>query len=181
MSATIETLVMRYEKGHMARRDFVLALTALVAARPKAAAAQAPINVGSLNHVSIGIPDVQRSVEFYQSLFGMYVKSRQGTADNVSAGGNTATVVNLAPGPGPEFVGIYQSSNPSIGHFCLGVNNFDADESMARLEERGVEAFMRTRGESKEIFVTDPDGILVQLTDTTYCGGSGPRGSVCNG
>ena len=56
----------------------------------------------------------------------MYVKSRQGTADNVSAGGNTATVVNLAPGPGPEFVGIYQSADPSIGHFCLGVNNFDA-------------------------------------------------------
>ena len=183
MSATIEKLVTRYEKGRMARRDFVLALTALVATQSRAAAAQAPapIDVGTLNHVSIGVPDVQKSVDFYQSLFGMYVKSRQGTTDNVSAGGNTAVVVNLAPGPGPEFLGVYQAEEASIGHFCLGVKNFNADESMTRLEESGVEAFMRTRGESKEIFATDPNGILVQLTDTSFCGGSGPRGSICSG
>jgi len=38
---------------------------------------------------------------------------------------------------------------------------------------------MRTRGESKEIFLTDPDNISVQLTDTSYCGGSGIRGNKC--
>ena len=183
MSATIESLVAGYERGRIARREFVMALTALVATQGKVAAQapRAPIDVGTLNHVSIGVGDVQRSVDFYRGLFGLTVKSRQGTADNVSAGGNTTVVVNLAPGPGPEFVGIYQAGEPSIGHFCLGVNDFDADESMARLEERGVQAFMRTRGESKEIFVTDPDGLLVQLTDTVFCGGSGPRGSVCRG
>ena len=182
MSETIETLVTRYEKGRMARRDFVMALTALVVVQPKVSGqAAAPIDVGTLNHVSIGVADVQRSVDFYQGLFGMAVKSRQGTADNVSAGGSAAVVVNLAPGPGPEFVGIYQAAESSVGHFCLGVNNFDADESMPRIEVRGVQARMRTRGELKEIFVSDPDGLLVQLTDTTFCGGSGPRGSVCRG
>jgi hypothetical protein len=44
-----------------------------------------------------------------------------------------------------------------------------------------VNARMRTRGESKEIFLTDPDNILVQLTDVSYCGGSGVRGNVCKG
>jgi catechol 2,3-dioxygenase-like lactoylglutathione lyase family enzyme len=30
-----------------------------------------------------------------------------------------------------------------------------------------------------ELFVTDPDGIMVQLQDTTYCGGAGVLGNVC--
>ena len=76
-----------------------MALTVLVATQGKVAAQAptAPIDVGTLNHVSIGVGDVQRSVDFYQGLFGLTVKSRQGTADNVSAGGNTTVVVNLAP------------------------------------------------------------------------------------
>jgi len=83
-------------------------------------------------------------------------------------------VVNLATGAGPEFIGIYNSNaaseRGSIGHFCLGVQNYDADRVMKTLTDQGVKARMRTRGESKEIFVTDPDNISVQLTDVSYCG-----------
>ena len=66
-----------------------------------------------------------------------------------------------------------------INHFCLGVQNYDADRVMKTLTDQGVKARMRTRGESKEIFVTDPDNISVQLTDVSYCGGSGPFGNKC--
>jgi len=68
-----------------------------------------------------------------------------------------------------------------IGHFCLGVQNFNADQALKTLQDRGVTARMRTRGESKEIFLTDPDNVQVQLTDVTYCGGSGPKGATCKG
>jgi hypothetical protein len=61
------------------------------------------------------------------------------------------------------------------------VQNFDADKVLSTLKERGVPARMRVRGESKEIFLTDPDNVSVQLTDTTYCGGSGVKGNVCKG
>jgi hypothetical protein len=30
-----------------------------------------------------------------------------------------------------------------------------------------------------ELYFTDPDGILVQLQDVSYCGGSGVLGTVC--
>ena len=60
------------------------------------------------------------------------------------------------------------------------VQNFDADKTLAALQGRGVKAAIRTRGLSKEIFLTDPDNISVQLTDATYCGGSGPLGNQCN-
>jgi hypothetical protein len=54
----------------------------------------------------------------------------------------------------------------------------DFEKQMQMLKDRGITARMRTRGESKEIFLTDPDNIQVQLTDVTFCGGSGPRGNV---
>ena len=34
-------------------------------------------------------------------------------------------------------------------------------------------------GGTPELYFGDPDGIVVQLQDTTYCGGSGILGSTC--
>ena len=183
MTGIIEELLSRYEKGQVSRRHVIASLAALFAGSGSAAAqtSPAPVAVGSLNHVSISVSDVKRSVEFYQSLFGLKVKSQQGVAGNAVAGGGTDVVVNLATGKGPEFIGIYKADPAGhIGHFCLGVQNFDADQTMRTLNGRGVKANMRTRGESKEIFLNDPDGVSVQLTDVSYCGGAGPRGNRCN-
>jgi catechol 2,3-dioxygenase-like lactoylglutathione lyase family enzyme len=185
MMRAIEDLLAGYEQGQVGRRELVRSLSALLLA-PLAAAGQdasAPVGVRSLNHVSISVANVDRSVEFYQKVFGLRVISREGTPGNpVAGGGNTGVVVNLAPGAGPEFIGIYKAEPAGhIGHFCLGVQNFNADAVLKTLQDRGVTARMRTRGESKEIFLTDPDNIQVQLTDVSYCGGSGPRGSVCKG
>jgi catechol 2,3-dioxygenase-like lactoylglutathione lyase family enzyme len=186
MSKMIEKLLSRYEGGRMTRRELVATLTTLAVAptRLVAQGAPAPVAVRSLNHVSIEVKDVDRSVEFYQRVFGLKVKSREGTPGNpIAGGGSGISVVNLATGAGPEFIGIYNGSaasgNGSIGHFCLGVQNYDADRVMKTLTDQGVKARMRTRGESKEIFVTDPDNISVQLTDVSYCGGSGPFGNKC--
>ena len=175
----------------MTRRELVATLTTLAVAPTRLVAQGAPapvavpVPVRSLNHVSIEVKDVERSVAFYQRVFGLKVKSREGTPGNpIAGGGSGISVVNLATGAGPEFIGIYNgasaaSGNGSIGHFCLGVQNYDADRVMKTLTDQRVKARMRTRGESKEIFVTDPDNISVQLTDVSYCGGSGPFGNKC--
>ena len=184
MSEMIERLLSRYEGGRLTRRELVATLTTLAVVPTRLVAQGAPVAVRSLNHVSIEVKDVDRSVEFYQRVFGLKVKSREGTPGNpIAGGGSGISVVNLATGAGPEFIGIYNgraaSGNGSIGHFCLGVQNYDADRVMKTLTDQGVKARMRTRGESKEIFVTDPDNISVQLTDVSYCGGSGPFGNKC--
>src|SRR5262245_235390 len=163
MYRMFDELLKKYENGRISRREAVLSLSAIAASAVSAAAqpnAAAPIAARSLNHASISVADVNRSVEFYQSLFGMRVISREGVAGNPVAGGGSNVVVNLAPGPGPEFIGIYKAEPAGhIGHFCLGVQNFDADRTLKTLKDRGVEARMRTRGESKEIFLTDPDNV----------------------
>jgi len=182
MIQTVDDLLKRFEAGQISRRDILLSLTALIVARApgEAQPLTPPVAARTLNHVSISVSDIKRSVDFYQGLFGMTVKSQQGVGANVTAGGD-GTVVNLAPGAGPEFLGIYQGKPAGdIGHFCLGVQNFDADQTMKVLEAPKVKATMRNRGGSKEIFLIDPDNISVQLTDVTYCGGSGPRGNQCN-
>jgi hypothetical protein len=42
---------------------------------------------------------------------------------------------------------------------------------------------MENRGGAKEgtpeLYFTDPDGILLQLQDVSYCGGSGVLGNLC--
>jgi catechol 2,3-dioxygenase-like lactoylglutathione lyase family enzyme len=180
MLNAIEELLTRYEGGRITRRNLVASLSALAFASSASLAQRgpAPIRVRTLNHVSISVADIERSAEFYQTIFGMSVKSREGTAGNPVAGG-AGLVINLAPGPGPEFIGIYHADKADIGHFCLGVENFNAEQTLKSLTDRGVKARMRTRGQSKEIFLTDPDNISVQLTDTSYCGGSGLLGNVC--
>jgi catechol 2,3-dioxygenase-like lactoylglutathione lyase family enzyme len=181
MTEAISILVRRFQNGQLSRREVVTALAALFAAATDGAAQTPtpPAAARTLNHVSISVTDIKRSVEFYQSMFGMRIISQQGTGNNPIAGGD-GSVVNLAPGTGPEFLGIYQGKPVGdIGHFCLGVQSFDADRVVAALTSRGVKASIRTRGQSREIFLTDPDNISVQLTDTTYCGGSGPLGNEC--
>jgi catechol 2,3-dioxygenase-like lactoylglutathione lyase family enzyme len=110
------------------------------------------------------VADVQKSKQFYQDLFGLPVLTNQDPG------------VNLNTGSG--FLGIYpaESATGSINHFCLGLDNFDADAVLKRVTDRGIRARIRQRGDTKELYLTDPDGISVQLQDTRYIGGTGPVG-----
>ncbi len=80
MGEMIEQLVRRYEGGKLTRRELVLSLSALLLARPEASAQPSapPIPVSTLNHVTLVVSDVQRSVEFYQRVFGMPLVTTQG-------------------------------------------------------------------------------------------------------
>ena len=166
MHEQLDGLLNQYEKGTISRREMLLGLTALAAAMPNAASAQTAIGkVTSLNHVTVFVPDVQKSVRFYQDLLGMSVLTKQ------NAG------INLATGNG--FLGIYPARNATVGsinHFCLGMENFDAQEVSKRLGERGVKANIRMRGDTPELYFNDPDGISVQLQDQKYKGGVGVLG-----
>ena len=91
---TVESLLTGYESGRVSRRELVLSLTALAAAPLTSRAQSDVLKAQTLNHVSLIVSDLDRSVAFYQRLFGLPVKSRQ-------TGG-----VNLGVGDG--FVGVYQ-------------------------------------------------------------------------
>jgi len=169
------------------RRRFLMSLPALILA--PSALAQYPggrIRIASFNHVSLNVSDLKRSTEFYQGLFGMPIQSRQG-----------ATSVQLRIGSGPQFLNLSGAgAPPAIDHMCVGVENFDAtrvlkvlaEHGVAKSDQRGPMKVQVTRrgpdeGGSKEgtpeMHVGDPDGIDMQLQDTSYCGGAGGLGNVC--
>ena len=166
MTGGVEQLLRRYESGRMTRRELVGALVGLLAAAAPSDVHAAPVGaVKQMNHVSIFVPDVQKSKQFYQDTFGLPLLTNQDPG------------VNLSTGSG--FIGIYPAPNAqkgSINHLCLGLENFDADAVLKSLTDRGVTARIRQRGDTKELYLTDPDGISVQLQDTKYIGGTGVLG-----
>jgi catechol 2,3-dioxygenase-like lactoylglutathione lyase family enzyme len=171
MHEIIERLLGGYEKGTISRRDLVVGLSAMVLGGREAAAQSdsRQVMVNGINHVSIFVSDMDRSVEFYQRLFGMPVLSVQ----------NNGT--NLAAGSGNQFLGIYQvgGSEPRIDHVCFTTPTFDSEQILATLRDNGVEGRVRMRGETQELYFNDPDGISIQIQDDRYCGGSGLLGDGC--
>jgi catechol 2,3-dioxygenase-like lactoylglutathione lyase family enzyme len=174
-----------------------MSLPALLAApRVFAQTSGARIRVTGINHVTLSVSDVKRSVDFYQGLFGMPVVSRQGMT------------TNLQIGAGPQFLGVSAAgaTAPNINHLCLGVDDFNVDRLTRILEQHGVTKTdaagnagggglsggplrmrVRMRGPdaggasegTPELYFSDPDGIVIQLQDPRYCGGAGPLGTQC--
>jgi catechol 2,3-dioxygenase-like lactoylglutathione lyase family enzyme len=137
--------------------------------------------------MTLSVTDLKRSLEFYQGLFGMPIQARQGASPS------------LRIGSGPQFVFLGQvgpNGKPGINHWCVFTDNFNVDRTLATLAEHGVaksdsngamKARVRMRGPENggakegtpELYVGDPDGIVVQIQDTSYCGGAGVLGNVC--
>lgn len=177
------------------RRRFLAALPAL-ALSPRLAAqapARAPFRVNGLSQITLTVSDVARSLDFYQGLFGLPVQARQGS---------TAL---LRIGSGPRFLALRQAAageRPSISALGFGVQDFSLDRATTALAEHGFTAaaadapkpgpkqmLIRTRrateggspdGSTRDLFVADPSGVVFQLHDVSYCGGSGALGNVCS-
>lgn len=163
-------------------------------AQAPAATAQgiAQLKVGALNHFTISVADPKRTLDFYQHLFGMPIQARQG-----------ATTV-LRIGPGPQFMAVGAlgaNQQPSITHYCVTVEDFSVDRVLNVLAQHGVtrvdapgggmsggpmKVRVRMRGADSggategtpEIYVGDPEGVVVQLQDPRYGGGGGLLGEV---
>src|SRR5688572_10464752 len=176
------------------RRSFLVALPALAMAPRLLAQAPAtpPFRVNGLSQITLTVADVKRSLDFYQGLFGMPVQARQGSS------------VLLRIGSGPRFLALRQAAAgeaPSISALGFGVEGFSVDSAMKALAAHGItaapptavkpgpkQALVRVRRQNegvspdcstRDLFVGDPSGVVFQLHDVTYCGGSGPLGNVC--
>lgn len=177
----------------LSRRAFVTAISAITAGYSiggkgvLAAQELPPLPVTAFNHMTLAVSDPGASVEWYQNLLGLPIVARQ---DNTTI---------LQVGDGPQFIGISGNAtdNPRITHYCLSVDNFDYEDAVRILAEQDVasvdasgpmQSMVRMRGPefggdvdgTAELYFGDPDGILVQLQDSSYCGGAGAKGEICS-
>ena len=164
------------------RRQILRSLPAIVTASGVMAQPNKPIiRVQALNHMTLFVSDPKRSVEFYQGLFGMPIQARQGDSGSGL----------LRIGSGPQYLALAAAGanrKPGIDHFCMTTEGFNASQIFKILADHGVtnsdapgpmKAWTRMRGDTLEFHLGDPDGIVVQLQDPSYCGGTGVLGNRC--
>jgi catechol 2,3-dioxygenase-like lactoylglutathione lyase family enzyme len=154
MHLIIDKLISDFEGGGLSRRELVLSLAALVSSA-QSAPGESGMRALSLNHVTVRVPDVQRTSRFYQELFGMPLKQHSEKTHIL--------------GVGKSFFGIEQKDGgPALDHYDFGIAGFNADQAAAKLKARNLTL---EPGGTKESFkFRDPDGFLVQLNGPDYVG-----------
>ena len=152
MQAIISNLLNRFERGALTRRGLIEGLAMLTAAGGTALEAQAPtagIKAAKIDHMSIQVSDLPRSVAFYQKMFGLTVVSEDKPNE----------IVRL--GVGKALVSLHHKSPTGlVDHFAIGVENFNKDSVTRELKARGI-----TPEDNLDagFHIIDPEGISVQI------------------
>jgi catechol 2,3-dioxygenase-like lactoylglutathione lyase family enzyme len=151
MEAIISSLLNRFERGALTRRELVQGLTTLAAAGGVASAqAQDAATKGAkIDHVSIQVSDLPRSIAFYQKMFGLTISSEDKPNE----------IVRL--GAGKVLVSLHHKSPTGlVDHFAIGVEKFDRDLVTRELKARGASPEDNL---DAGFHIIDPAGISVQI------------------
>jgi catechol 2,3-dioxygenase-like lactoylglutathione lyase family enzyme len=151
MEGMIASLVSRFERGALTRRELVQGLTALAAASSAASAQgqDGSIKGAKIDHVSIQVTDLPRSIAFYQKMFGLTILSEDKPNE----------IVRL--GAGKVLVSLHHKSPTGlVDHFAIGVEKFDKDSVTRELKARGANPADNL---DAGFHIVDPEGISVQI------------------
>ncbi len=126
--------------------------------------------IKQIDHLVLRMTDVEVMMNFYikvlgctlekiQEEVGLYqVRAGSSLIDLVPVSGKLGKVGGAAPG----------MEGRNLDHFCLRIEPFNPDEILAYLRENGVnpgqvESRYGANGEGPSIYVTDPEGNVVEL------------------
>jgi catechol 2,3-dioxygenase-like lactoylglutathione lyase family enzyme len=152
MEAVIANMLKRFESGALTRRELISGLTMLATAGATASAAPQeplPFKSPTIDHISIQVTDLPRSIAFYKDVFGLTVVSEDKPNEIVRLGINK-TRVSLH----------HKSPTGLMDHYAIGVDPFNKDAFTRHLKQHGL-----TPEENIDagFHVKDPEGIRVQI------------------
>jgi catechol 2,3-dioxygenase-like lactoylglutathione lyase family enzyme len=152
MEAIISDLLTRFEKGALSRRGLIQGLAMLTAAGGAASVGQAQdagLKGVKIDHISIQVSDLPRSIAFYEKTFGLTILSED-KPNEISRLGAGKIIVSL------------HHKNPTaiVDHFAIGVENFNKERVTQQLKALGV-----TPEENLDagFHIKDPEGMNVQI------------------
>jgi catechol 2,3-dioxygenase-like lactoylglutathione lyase family enzyme len=154
MVDNIDALVTSYDNGTLTRRQLLLALAVMAApVEIRAQTTQGGVmKARILHHVNVQVSDVARSEAFYRTLFRLPPSRRVQGPDNHG--------LDLQDG---GLIILQKSDRPGrIDHFCVGVDDFDAERLRTAAKAAGLEGVQGSAADN--FFVTDPDGLRVQVS-----------------
>jgi catechol 2,3-dioxygenase-like lactoylglutathione lyase family enzyme len=157
MDHVITELVDRFERGGLSRRQLIERLSTLVAAAATSstlAAQAAGLQATGINHTSVLVADLPRSIDFYGRIFGLKTVSEDKPNKIVRLGTGGSGVAST-------LVSLRQQAPPgTIDHFAISVQGFNRDKVTQVLTQHGL-----TPADNVEFgfHVKDPDGAVVQI------------------
>lgn len=169
------------------RRRILQSLPLLALAPAAVAQSPTPVAVRKIHSFDIKVQDVDRSLRFYQDLFAAPIQARQGDT------------VCLRIGDGPHFFSISPvrpGEQIGFSHIGLSVANFDVNVVQDQLAAFGIEpgeapgpsdsaldqasrSWIVSRGQTRELYFADVEGLVYHLNSENYCGGAGLLGEGC--
>ena len=128
------------------------------------------LKIRHIDHLVLRVADIEAMLHFYIDVLGcslekiqegpgLYqVRAGNSLIDLVPVGGKLGRAGGAAPG----------KEGRNLDHFCLRVDSFDAEEITRYLRSKGVEpgkveSRYGAEGEGPSIYVTDPEGNVVEL------------------
>ena len=152
MEAIISNLLKGFERGALTRRELIQSLAMLTAASGTASAAglqEAGFKAATIDHVSIQVSDLPRSIDFYRKVFGLSLVSEDKSNEIVRLG-ISKPLVSLH----------HKSPTGLVDHFAIGVNPFNKESVTRTLKQRGANP---DENIDAGFHVKDPNGLGVQI------------------
>ena len=149
------------------------------------------LNLQNYNHFTTFVSNQIQTVAFYRGLFQMPIDTYQGEMPLLRVGSGNQFLAFVGAGGRKHF-------RPFIHHVCFTVDEFDPEQVLDALADFGIKRRDTTRGPveplqsyvtmrmpnrggapngTPELYFSDPDGILLQIQDVRYSGGSGYFGN----
>ena len=148
MDAIISSLLTRFERGALTRRELIRGLAMLTATRGTATAAglqDAGFKGARIDHVSIQVTNLQRSIDFYRNVFRLSVVSNE-----IVRLGITKPLVSLH----------HKSPTGIVDHFAIGVDQFNKESVTRDLKQLGLSP---EENIDAGFHIKDPEGLGVQI------------------
>lgn len=127
-------------------------------------------NIKHLDHIVLRVTDLDTMMNFYmdvlgcglekvQDSIGLYqLRAGSSLIDLIPVNGKLGKMGGAAPG----------AEGRNLDHFCLSIEPFNGDEILHYLRTKGidagrVESRYGAEGEGPSIYLTDPEGNVVEL------------------
>ena len=158
MELIIAHLLEDFEEGKISRRQLIRSLTVAAGIGSgiipgTAFAAEGPLPVTKLDHISYTVADYAKTRDFYVGLLGLKVADDDGKKQCRLSTGNTVVVARTGSGTKPHGL---------IDHIGYATEFKDKPTIEAALKRRGISPEPGNASETG-VHVRDPDGFNVQL------------------
>ena len=128
------------------------------------------IRIREIDHLVLRVVDLERMLRFYCDGLGCTVERRQDALGLVQlrAGRSLLDLVPVAGKLGAAGGAPPGKEGRNLDHFCFRVDPFDAEAIRAQLAAHGIAAGEISQrygaeGEGPSMYITDPEGNIVEL------------------